>query len=444
VNTVRIANAGGFWGDWLEAPKRQVLGGPIDYLTMDYLAELTMSMLARQLVTHPDRGFIFDFVKMCEDLLPEISKRKIKVISNAGGMNPQGCAAAVKKVVEKLGLNTKVAFVNGDDFRDKVRNLNLPHLESGENIQSIAGKLTSANAYLGSEAIVEALNGGADIVITGRVSDASLTVAPLIHEFGWKSDEWDKLALGIVVGHVLECGAQATGGNCSYNWKAISNFSEIGFPIAEISSDLTAVITKHPNTGGMVDRHTVTEQLIYEIGDPKAYISPDGVADFTTIKLEDLGGDRVKISGVKGKPRTEFYKGSISYAAGYRGEGTLLFSWPDALEKAQTADQTIRVRLKKLGLPFDDLVTELIGHSACHGSIGATKDPAEILLRLAIRSQDKRAVDRFIRELAPLVLGGPPGISGYAGSRGGAEEVFAYWPTLVPRNAVTPKWELLQ
>ena len=296
---MRIANAGGFWGDWLEAPKRQVLGGPIDYLTLDYLAELTMSMLARQQISHPDRGFIFDFVRMLEELLPEISQRKIKVISNAGGMNPEGCAIAVKKIVDKLGLETKVAFVSGDDFRDKVTELNLTHLESGDSIQKVSTNITSANAYLGSEGIVDSLKAGADIVITGRVSDASLTVAPLIYEFNWQPDDWDKLALGIVTGHVLECGAQATGGNCSYDWKSISGFSEIGFPIAEVSSDSTAIITKHPNTGGVVNHHTVTEQLIYEIGDPSSYISPDGIADFTTINLEDLGQDRVKISSVK-------------------------------------------------------------------------------------------------------------------------------------------------
>ena len=442
MKTIRIANAGGFWGDWLEAPKQQVLGGPIDYLTIDYLAELTMSMLANQLASHPNRGFIFDFVKMIEELLPEISKRKIKVISNAGGMNPKGCALAIKEIVNKLGLNTKVAFVSGDDFRDSVGKLNLTNLESGQSIKDISPKITSANAYLGSEKIVEALRAGADIVITGRVSDASLTVAPLIYEFDWKLNDWDKLALGIVTGHVLECGAQATGGNCSFDWKSVSNFAEIGFPIAEVSSDLTAIITKHPNTGGIVNRHTVIEQLIYEIGDPKSYISPDGVADFTTIKLEDLGNDRVKISGVKGKPRTDFYKGSISYAAGYRAEGSLLFSWPDALEKAQVADKIVRQRLQKLRLQFDDIVTEFIGHSACHGDLSATSDAPEILLRMAVRGQDKKAVNRFVRELAPLVLGGPPGISGYAGSRGGAEEVFAYWPTLVPRDAINQKWEM--
>lgn len=444
MNTVRIANAGGFWGDWLDAPKKQVLGGPIDYLTLDYLAELTMSMLARQQLSHPDRGYIFDFVKMLEELLPEISQRKIKIISNAGGMNPKGCALAVKKIVEKLGLKTKVAFVSGDDFRDKLPGLDLQHLESGESIQSILPSITSANVYLGSEGIIEALKAGADIVITGRVSDASLTVAPLVYEFNWQIDDWDKIALGIVTGHILECGAQATGGNCSYDWKTISGFSEIGFPIAEVSSDLTAIITKHPNTGGKVDRHTVIEQLIYEIGDPAAYISPDAIADFTSINLEELGQDRVKISNVKGKPRTEFYKGSISYAAGYKGDGTLIFSWPEAIQKAQTCDNIIRERLIQLGLNFDDIVTEFIGHSACHGRLGETVDPSEVLLRIAVRGQDKRAVDRFIRELAPLVLSGPPGVSGYAGSRGGAEEVFAYWPTLVPRAAIKSKWEIIE
>jgi hypothetical protein len=441
VKKVRIANAGGFWGDWLEAPKNQVLGGKIDYLTIDYLAELTMSMLARQLVTYPDRGYVFDFVRMLEELLPEIKKRKIKVISNAGGMNPKGCALQIKKIAEKLGIDIKIAFVAGDDFKDQIGNLELSQLETKESIKAISSKVTSANAYLGSDPIVEALKDGAEIVVTGRISDASLTVAPLMYEFDWKSDDWDKLALGVVLGHILECGAQATGGNCSYDWKAVPELESVGFPIVEVSSDLTAIVTKHPNTGGEVTIPTVTEQLIYEIGDPRNYISPDVIADFTSIKLEEISKDQIKVSGVKGKPRTEFYKGSISYEAGYKADGSLLFSWPDALEKAKAGDKIIRNRLTKLGLKFEEIFTEFIGHSACHGAIGTASDPNEVLLRIAVRGHDKKAVDRFVRELAPLVLSGPPGISGYAGSRGGAEEIFAYWPTLVPRSAITPVWE---
>ncbi len=447
MKTIRIANAGGFWGDWLGAPKQQILGGHVDYLTIDYLAELTMSMLAKQQLTNPDRGYVFDFVRMLEELLPEISKRNIKVISNAGGMNPHGCALAIKEVAKKLGIKerVRVAVITGDDLRLNLQELSaeLKNLETGEPFQKIASRVTSANAYLGSDLIVSALRKGANIIVTGRISDAALTLAPLVYEFSWKPDDWHKLSLGVVLGHILECGAQATGGNSSFDWKAISSPDQIGFPIAEVTSDLSAYITKHPNTGGSVNTHTVTEQLIYEIGDPTNYITPDVIADFTTIKLSNAGENRVKVSNVKGKPRTESLKCSISYAAGFKAEGSLLFSWPDAVEKAELAERTIRKRLSALRLNYDEILSEYVGYNACHGPIEKNRAVSEVLLRMAVRGSDKKAVERFIRELPPLVLSGPPGISGYAGSRGGAEEVFAYWPALVPRSMVNPQLEII-
>ncbi len=452
MKTVRVANAGGFWGDWLEAPKRQLLGGKIDYLTVDYLAELTMSLLARQRATHPERGYAYDFVRMCEELLPEIAARNIKVISNAGGMNPLGCAKAVAEAAKKLGLGGKIriAAVSGDDLIPAMSALrsggeNLAHLETGAAFDAVAAKIQSANAYLSAQPIVDALKQGANIVITGRVSDAALTVAPARYELAWEADDYDALALAVVAGHVLECGAQATGGNCSADWRSLNRLEEIGFPIAEISDDRTAVITKHPGTGGAVSLQSVKEQLLYEIGDPRRYISPDVVADFTSIELKEIGPDRIRISGVKGTPPPETLKVSVSYAAGYRAEATLLYSWPDSVRKAQEADRIVRARLAQLGLQFDEIHTEYIGWNAAHGmKLNIPPDDVpEVLLRIAARGQNKRDLERFTREIPPLVLSGPPGVSGYAGDRPGAQEIFAYWPTLVSRKNVHAKVELI-
>jgi len=443
--TIRIANAGGFWGDWLEAPKRQVLGGEIDYLTLDYLAELTMSMLSKQKESDPRRGFVYDFVRLCETLLPEIIDRGIKIVANAGGVNPEACGAAVRAVAEKLALSDKVkiALVTGDDILEKIPALraageSFSNFDSGTEFETIAQNVQSANAYIGSQGISDALAQGANIVICGRVFDAGLVLGPLRYEFGWSENDLDKLASGVVIGHILECGAQATGGNCSANWGLVLNREEIGFPIAEVTSSGEAIITKHDHTGGEVTLQSVKEQLVYELGDPKNYITPDVIADFTTVKLEQVGEDRVKVSGVRGRKRPEKLKVSIAYSAGFRGEGTLLLSWPAALKKAKECDRIIRSRANALGLKFDEMLTEFIGANAAHGlkSELVESSVTEVLLRIAVRGPVKADIDRFLREIPPLVLSGPPGISGYAGDRGSAQSVFGYWPTLVSRSAV--------
>jgi hypothetical protein len=442
MSVVRIANAGGFWGDWLEAPKRQVQGGKIDYLTIDYLAELTMSMLAQQKKNDQKRGFIYDFVRVCEELLPEIVEKGIKIVANAGGVNPKECGAAIRVLAKRLSLNDKVkiALVTGDDIYPRIKELTdkgeeLKNFETGESFTTISAKLQSANVYVGSEGIAQALAGGANIVICGRVYDAALVTGPLRYEFGWKADDWDKLASAVVVGHILECGAQATGGNCSWDWRGIPDPANIGFPIAEVSASGKSVITKHPNTGGEVTTWTVKEQLLYEIGDPANYLTPDVVADFTTIELVQVGKDMVEVSGVKGKPAPDRLKASLSYNSGYRAEGTLMFSWPDALEKARLAESIVRERVSNL--PLLDVISEFIGLSACHGSLGSTEQPEEVMLRMAVRGETRDAVQRFSRELPPLVLSGPPGIGGYAGERSGATEVFGFWGTLLNREHIS-------
>jgi hypothetical protein len=317
---VRVAAGQGFWGDWLEAPVRQVQGGPIDYLMMDYLAEVTMSIMQKQKSRDPKQGYARDFVPLMERILPDIAERGIKVTSNAGGVNPRGCAEAVRESARKLGLSHKVriGLVSGDDILPRLDELlakghELRDMDTGRPLTDIRDKVLSANAYLGMAPIVDALRGGAQVVITGRVTDTGLTLGPLFHEFGWGRNDWDKVAAGTVAGHIIECGAQSSGGNLLKGWEKVKGLANPGFPIAEARADGTFTITKHPGTGGVVNRATVTEQLVYEMGDPHNYITPDGVADFTTIQLSDLGKDRVRVHGIKGGPRTDKLKVSIAY-----------------------------------------------------------------------------------------------------------------------------------
>src|SRR6476659_2326369 len=313
--TVRIAAGQGFWGDWLEAPVRQVRGGPIDYLMLDYLAEVTMSIMQKQKARDPRAGYARDFVSLMKEILPTCIERDIKVIANAGGVNVPGCAAAVRDVAVELGLSDKVriGIVTGDDILDRIdellaRGIELRNLDTGESLAVVRNRIQSANAYLGAAPIVEALNQGANVVITGRATDTGLTLGPLIHEFGWAADDWDHLAAGTIAGHIIECGAQCSGGNCQYDWESIADMENIGFPIADAAADGTFVITKHEGSGGRVSVHSIKEQLLYEMGDPHEYITPDCVADFTTIQLAEDGPDRVRLFGIEGRPETDMYK----------------------------------------------------------------------------------------------------------------------------------------
>lgn len=446
--TIRIAAGSGFWGDWLEAPALQIRSGPIDYLVLDYLAELTMSILVRQQKKDPVRGYAHDFVSTLDPLLKEITAKKIRVIANAGGVNPEACALALKQCAEKQGLASQVkcAFVDGDNLLPRLDSIinsgwQFDNLDTKQPISAIRSRILSANAYLGAGPVVEALNAGASIVVTGRVADASLAVAPLLHEFPGQFNGTDQLALATIAGHVIECGAQASGGNLSAGWQTVPDLEHIGFPIIETSGPEAIVITKHDRLGGRVDQRAVKEQLVYEIGDPRSYTTPDVVADFTSIKLDNDGPNRIRISGARGKPPTDYLKVSIAYEAGFKAECSLVYSWPDAAAKAQRASQIVRRRLEDLNLKFDAFHAEILGAGACHpGMTGpAAADLPEAVLRLAVRGQDRRAVERFCRELTPLVLGGPPGATGYTGPRAQVHEVYGYWPALVPRNSVTPR-----
>ena len=444
---VRVAAGQGFWGDWLEAPVRQVRGGPIDYLMMDYLAEVTMSIMQKQRSRDPRAGFARDFVPLMERILPDIVSRKIKVTSNAGGVNPRACAEAVLEVARRIGLAGKltIGLVTGDDILDRIDELiasghPLENMETGRPLSDVRNRVLSANAYLGMAPIVETLRAGADIVITGRVTDTGLTLGPIFHEFDWPADDWDKVAAGTVAGHIIECGAQSSGGNLLKDWQAVKGLEDPGFPIVEASPDGSFVVTKHPGTGGVVSIASVTEQLVYEMGDPHSYITPDGVADFTSIQLRQAGRDRVRVSGIRGGPRTPMLKVSIAYFWGYKAVGTLVYAWPEAYDKAKAADRVLRQRLADLGLQYDQILTEYVGADATHGRLSGPPraDLPEVQLRVGVRARDRGPVERFTREIAPLVLTGPPSVTGFAGGRPAVEEIVAYWPALIDRREIEP------
>jgi hypothetical protein len=448
---VRVASGQGFWGDWLEAPRRQVEGGEVDYLMLDYLAEVTMSILQKQKERDPNMGYARDFVGAIESVLPAIATRGVKVIANAGGVNPPACAVAIRQVAQKHGVSDaiRIGVVTGDDLLPRLDELlsaghSLAHMETGEPLSTVRDRVLSANAYIGSLPIIEALSRKANIVITGRSTDTALTMAPLRHEFGWGAEDWDKLAAGIVAGHTIECGAQCSGGNCLADWQSIPDLANIGYPIVEGHADGTFVIYKHPGTGGRISVPSVTEQLVYEMGDPNSYITPDVIADFTTIQVESAGVNRVRLFGIKGRPPTDKLKVSIAYRAGYKAVGTLVYSWPSAYDKAKLADTVLRERLDRLGLKFDHILTEFVGVNSTHGPLaGEPNDPPEVQFRIGVRGEDRAAVERFSRELAPLVLNGPPSVTGFAGGRPKVEEIVAYWPALIDKTVVETKVEVL-
>jgi hypothetical protein len=361
------------------------------------------------------------------------------------------CAHAVLEVARAGGAagRLKVGVVTGDDLLPRIDELidaghPLTHMETGAPLSTVRDRVLSANAYIGSTPIVEALARGANVVVTGRSTDTALTMAPLRHEFGWGASDWDRLAAGIIAGHIIECGAQCSGGNCLYDWRNIPDLANVGYPIVEAKADGTFAIVKHPGTGGWINVPSITEQCVYEMGDPNSYITPDVVADFTTIHLEQDGKDRVRVFGIKGRPATDKLKVSIAYRSGYKAVGTLVYAWPDALEKAQLADRVLRERLDRMGLKFDQLLTEFVGVSAAHGPLAPRAGEApEVQLRVGVRSADRKTVERFTREIAPLVLNGPPSVTGFAGGRPKVEEIVAYWPALVDKTVVQTRVEVM-
>jgi hypothetical protein len=445
MKTVRIGNGCGFWGDNLDAPILLAEAGRLDYLTLEYLAELTMSILALQKQRDPQAGFAGDFIDVLERLVPVLrAQPNLKVITNAGGMNPRGCAAKAIAVLKKGGLADRVvAVVEGDDLLPRLDRLleegqPLLNLDSGTALASIRSRVVSANSYLGAGGVVEALAQGAALVITGRIADASLTVGPAVHEFGWKWNDWDRLAGATVAGHLIECGAQATGGLWC-NWRDAPDLANVGYPLAEMNADGSFQITKPAGTGGAVNLETVSEQLLYEVGDPAAYLTPDVVADFTSISLTQTGPDLVRVQQARGRPATDTYKVSIAYRNGFSASGTLLVAGPDATAKARLCGDMIRERLRRAGFKPEHSNVECLGSGDCVPGVSPTVNAPEVVLRVSVHDSRREVVERFTKELAPLVTSGPPGVSGYTGGRPVVREVFAYWPALVAKSVVQPK-----
>ncbi|MBX3464503.1 MAG: DUF1446 domain-containing protein [Planctomycetes bacterium] len=440
---VLIGYGQGFWGDSILGPVRLVREGPLDYLALDYLAEVTMSILQKQKSRNPRTGYATDFVKMLERTLPAIADKGIKVIANAGGVNGPACLEAVLELARRQGVRgLKVGIIEGDDILARLPELQanghaLANMDDGRPLAAVQDRLLSANVYIGAFAIAECLAAGAQIVIGGRLTDPALVGGPMIHEFGWRADEYDKLAASTMAGHIAECGAQCTGGNYT-DWRAVPDFVRIGYPVIEASPDGTFVVTKHDGTGGLVNRNTVISQLLYEMGDPRRYLGPDCTADFTSARVEEVGKDRVRLSGIRGGPPTDTYKVSLSYQNGFKATGQLTISGPDAIAKAKLCAEIVWGRLALDGCTFaeHEKLVELVGAGVCHAGIVESQDPPEVVLRLGVKCQDQKKVDRFGMEIVPLVTSGPPGVTGFAGGRPKATDIVGYWPALLDKRQV--------
>jgi hypothetical protein len=445
---LRIANAAGFLGDNLDAPRRLVEAAEVDYLTLEYLAELTLSILARQRQKDARAGYAADFIDVLASLMPALhAQAQLRLVTNAGGMNAASCAQAAARVLADAGLDgTRVGVVRGDDLLPRIGTLladgwEFKNFDTGEPLSELKADIVSANAYLGAVGIVEALQGDARLVITGRVADASLTVGPAMHEFGWSRDGWNHLAGASVAGHLIECGAQVTGGLFRH-WQSL-DLAAVGYPIAELEQDGSCVISKPEKTGGSVTRATVIEQLVYEIGDPAHYLTPDVDCDFTTVEVEERGKNRVAVRNATGRPAPEHYKVSLAYHDGYAASGQLLIYGSDCVEKARACGEMILKRVAHAGYDLQRTSIETLG--AGDGVPGLHSPPVdlrEVMLRVAVADPRRDAVERFTKEFAPLITSGPPGIAGYATGRPTVRPVFAYWPTKAPKDAVTHQVEV--
>ena len=446
-----IANAGGYWGDDPYALRRQIEGAhKLDYVTIDFLAEITMSILQKQKQKDPNAGFALDFISQLSPLLKTCKDKGIKIITNAGGVNPKACAQALFELGKKAGLNLRVALVEGDDIAERLPAIvkqpgcAMKNMETGEVFDGVLSRVLSANVYFGALPVVEALKSNPDIIICGRVTDTGITLAAMAYEFGWAADDYDKLAHGIVAGHIIECGAQATGGNFT-DWKKVKSFVDVGFPILECSANGSFVVTKHPDTGGLVSVQIMREQLLYEMGHPQSYITPDVIADFTTIELRQEGEDRVQVFGVRGRPPTDLLKVSVAYADGFKASGTLIISGPDARAKAEVFSEImwskLDAELKRAGLPpVRKSMTEYIGDDSTHRNLSPQSPAKEILVRFGALASDKSTLQVFRKILPSLILSGPSGVA-VTGGAPSISDVVSYWPALIPQaTALASVW----
>jgi len=442
MRKVRLGSGSAFWGDMLEPAVEIAKKGNVKYLGFDHLAELTMSILQRQKNKNPSMGYIRDIVPWMEAILPISQPKGIKLITNAGGVNPRSAAEQVAQVAKSLGFNgMKIAIIEGDDLYPKLdeliaRGVDLTNLDTGEkDIRKVREKIIAANVYIGSESIIEALAAGADVVIAGRCSDTALYIGPIMYEFGWTfAKDWEKIAAAQIASHVIECAECATRG---FNeWDKVKNVANIGFPILEFSENGEAIIEKVPDSGGVVNEWSIKEQLMYEVHDPKNYIMPDGISDFTTIKLEDLGNDRVKLSNMGGKPRPEKLKVQIGYQDGWIGEGQIFFSWPNAYEKAKQAEEIIRERFKTVKLEAEEIQFDYVGVNMLHGTVAPepSSDLNEVGLRVVARTKTREEALKIGREATHIwTLGG---VGTAYGTPYRPRPVISLWPTLIPREEV--------
>ena len=439
----RVGNGAGFWGDNLDAPFLLARDGQLDVLTLEYLAELTLAILSHLRARDSNAGYVSDFPELLERLGPMLHEQiGLKIVTNAGGLNPRSCAIRCASILEANGLGDSIlAVVDGDDVLESIpgwmaEGLELAHMETGRSIKDVADRLISANVYLGARPIATALSQGARFVIPGRVADASLTLGPAAAHFGWDWQEWNRLAGASVAGHIIECGAQATGG-LWHQWQEMPDPAAVGYPVAEIFEDGSSRISKPKDSGGVVSVGTIAEQLVYEIDDPARYRTPDVDVDLTTVTLEQDGNDRVFVRNATGQPPSEMLKIAAVYRDGWMASGMLAVAGRGAESKARAAGQMILDRVKRAGFTLADTLVECIGAGdLVPGLLRPLNEPYEVVLRVTARDPERRAIERFCREFAPLVTSGPPGIAGYASGRPSARPAFGYWPTLVPRTLI--------
>lgn len=448
-DSVRIGCGASSWGDDVGEPRELLTRARLDYLIMDYLAEVTLSIMRRQMDRDPAKGFATDVVTVISDILPLLASQGTKVVTNAGGLNPLGCAAAIAKIVADAGLADKIriAVVDGDDLMPRLADLaaTVPfsNYDDGRPFPEVRDRVVSANAYLGARPIRAALDTGANIVITGRCVDVAMTLGPLMYEFDWADDDWNRIGAGVVAGHLLECGPQSTGGN-HQGWKTVPGLEHVGYPIVEVSPDGAVVLTKAPGTGGIVNAMTATDQLLHEIFDPKVFLSPDAMVDWTSISLHEQGNDRVLVSGVQGAPPPTTLKVSMTYRDGFRTVLMWPYAWPDARLKAETAIRKIEHTVKRLGLRLDATRADIFGMGAIHGrrlqAAGLEcPEPLEVFARFAARSSHRQDIQRLAAQQAPMHKG-PPGLAGHlAGGRGDVTPIYTHWPTLIPANLVASR-----
>lgn len=446
MKKVAIGGGQGFWGDSPDAAVHMINTADIQYMACDYLAELTLSIMAKQQLKGPKRGYAPDFVtRILKDAGRTAKQRNIRLITNAGGMNIQGCVDAIRGWAQGEGLKGyKIGYVTGDDIKDQIPQLlrdgwTFPNLDGEGDFTEIVEKIYNCNAYIGHEGIEACIDQGADTVITGRAADSALFLAPLKHELGWAADDWDSLARGIMAGHLLECGGQGAGGNYMYDWRHVPRMDELGFPIAELTAG-TLELTKAPDCGGVICEQSTKEQFLYEVLDPANYITPDVVVDVSGAAIRQQGENRVRVEGIRGRRRPDTLKLCVGYHKGWKTVSMLSFAWPDAYEKARYCAEVIMKKMARIGMRADDVHISYIGLNSLHLNVAGTseravKDLNECVLRIAVFSRDKAECAKIIPEISPLQLNGPPGAS-FFGGRARVQEVMALWPTTVPRDAV--------